>query len=617
MSENSAFDARPDAARPFEARAFLKTLTTRPGIYRMLDADGEVLYVGKARNLKRRVANYFRANPTSAKVRSLVARIAAVDVTVTHTEAEALLLESTLIKQHRPRYNVLLRDDKGYPYIRLSDGDFPRLTLHRGPRRAPGRYFGPYPNANAVRETLQLLQRVFKLRQCEDSFFNNRSRPCLQYQIKRCSAPCTGMIDRDGYQRDVADAVRFLEGRSGELVDELVARMEQAAAELRYEAAAVYRDRIVQLRQIQERQYVSGARGDLDVLAVAVRGGQACVQVFFFRDGRLLGNNKYFPQIPEDDDPGAVLSGFIAQYYLHKDVPAELLVSDPLEDAALLASALSERCGHKVTLGQRVRGERARWVDMARRNAEHALAAQLSSRAGLRRRFEALQDALDLDALPNRLECFDISHTMGEATVASCVVFNDEGPLKSDYRRYNIEGVAPGDDYGAMRQALERRYTRLREDDARLPDVLFIDGGKGQLAQARAVLEELQVTGVTLVGVAKGSDRRPGQELLYLSARSSPTILPTDSAALHLIQQIRDEAHRFAITGHRQRRARQRRTSVLEGIAGVGPKRRQRLLKQFGGLQQLSRAGVEDLSRVEGISRELAQRIYDAFHGDG
>ncbi len=600
----------------FDAKAFLQTLTSRPGVYRMMDGDGEILYVGKARNLKRRVASYFQANPASAKVRSLVARIAAVDITVTHTEAEALILESTLIKQHRPRYNVLLRDDKGYPYIHLSAGDYPRLTLHRGLRRAPGRYFGPYPNAQAVRETLQLLQRVFRLRQCEDSFFNNRSRPCLQSQIKRCSAPCTGMIDRLAYQGDVADAVRFLEGRSGELIDTLVGRMEQAADELRYEAAAGYRDQIVQLRQIQERQYVSGARGDLDVLAAAVQGGVACVAVFFFRDGRLLGNNTYFPQIPDDEEPGAVLSGFIAQYYLQKDVPGELLVSAPLEDGALLASALSERSGHKVGISQRVRGERARWVTLAQRNAEHALAAQLSSRLGLRRRFEALQDALGLDALPARLECFDISHTLGEATVAACVVFGEEGPLKSDYRRYNIEGITPGDDYAAMRQVLQRRYTKLREEDARLPDVVFIDGGKGQLAQARAVLEELQVSEVTLVGVAKGSDRRPGQELLYLSGRREPTILPADSAALHLIQQIRDEAHRFAITGHRQRRARSRKTSVLESIAGVGPKRRQRLLKQFGGLQQLARAGVEDLCRVDGISGELAQRIYDAFHGD-
>lgn len=604
-------------ATVFDAKAFLKTLTPLPGVYRMLDAAGEVLYVGKARNLKRRVASYFRANPDSAKVRSLVAQIRAIDVTLTHTEAEALILESTLIKRYRPRYNVLLRDDKGYPYLHLSAEDYPRLSLHRGARRAPGRYFGPYPNARAVRETLQLLQKVFRLRPCEDSFFRNRSRPCLQYQIKRCSAPCTGLIDRTGYQRDVTDAVRFLEGRSSELIDELVARMEQAAARLQYEQAGVYRDQIVQLRQIQERQYVSGERGDLDVLAAAVQGGSACVQVFFFRDGRLLGNNKYFPKLPADGEtPASVLAAFIPQYYLSKDIPAELLINQPLPEAGLLAQALSQRAGHKVTLSQRVRGERARWLELATRNAVHALAAQLSSRAGLHRRFEALQEALHLATLPQRMECFDVSHTLGEATVASCVVFDDEGPRRTDYRRYNISGVTPGDDYGAMHQALERRYTRLREDDALLPDILFIDGGKGQLAQAKAVLDELQVAGVVLVGVAKGSDRRAGLEVLHLSGRKAPIILPPDSPALHLVQQIRDEAHRFAITGHRQKRAQQRRTSVLETIDGVGPKRRQRLLKQFGGLQQLARAGVEDIARVDGISRALAQRIYDAFHSD-
>lgn len=604
-------------ATVFDAKAFLKTLAPLPGVYRMLDAAGEVLYVGKARNLKRRVASYFRANPDSAKVRSLVAQIRAIDVTLTHTEAEALILESTLIKRYRPRYNVLLRDDKGYPYLHLSAEDYPRLSLHRGARRAPGRYFGPYPNARAVRETLQLLQKVFRLRPCEDSFFRNRSRPCLQYQIKRCSAPCTGLIDRTGYQRDVTDAVRFLEGRSSELIDELVARMEQAAARLQYEQAGVYRDQIVQLRQIQERQYVSGERGDLDVLAAAVQGGSACVQVFFFRDGRLLGNNKYFPKLPADGEtPASVLAAFIPQYYLSKDIPAELLINQPLPEAGLLAQALSQRAGHKVTLSQRVRGERARWLELATRNAVHALAAQLSSRAGLHRRFEALQEALHLATLPQRMECFDVSHTLGEATVASCVVFDDEGPRRTDYRRYNISGVTPGDDYGAMHQALERRYTRLREDDALLPDILFIDGGKGQLAQAKAVLDELQVAGVVLVGVAKGSDRRAGLEVLHLSGRKAPIILPPDSPALHLVQQIRDEAHRFAITGHRQKRAQQRRTSVLETIDGVGPKRRQRLLKQFGGLQQLARAGVEDIARVDGISRALAQRIYDAFHSD-
>ena len=605
-----------DTSRPFDAKAFLKTLTALPGVYRMLDATGKVIYVGKARNLKKRVSSYFRGQPASAKVRNMVGHIRAIDVTVTHTEAEALILESTLIKRFQPRYNVLLRDDKGYPLIHMSAGDFPRLSMHRGARRAPGRYFGPYPNSHAVRETLVMLQKIFRLRSCDEVFFANRSRPCLQYQIKRCSGPCTGMTTVTAYQQDVSDAVRFLEGRSSEVVDEIVQRMETAAAALKFEQAAQYRDQIVQLRQIQERQHVSAERGDLDVLACALQGGYACVQVFFFRTGRLLGNNKYFPHIPADETAADVLGAFMAQYYMNKDIPSELLVNKLPAERAVLTQALSQRAGRKVTISHSVRGERARWLEMAERNAEHALTAELSSRAGMQRRLDALSTALRLDFTPTRMECFDISHTMGEATVASCAVFNEEGPLKSDYRRYNIEGVTAGDDYAAMRQALQRRYKRLQEEDAKLPDILFIDGGKGQLRQAQEVLDELQVTGVTLVGVAKGPERRAGLEALYLSGSSAPFILPSDSAALHLVQQIRDEAHRFAITGHRQRRAKKRTTSILESIVGVGQKRRQQLLKQFGGLQQLARAGVEDIARIDGISRELAQRIYDAFHGE-
>jgi excinuclease ABC subunit C len=598
----------------FDPKTFVQTLTPLPGVYRMLDASGQVLYVGKARNLKRRVASYFRANPESAKVRSLVAQIQTIEVTVTHTEGEALILESHLIKRHRPRYNVLLRDDKGYPYIHLSADPFPRLSLHRGPRRAAGRYFGPYPNATAAREALQLIQRVFQLRPCENSFFHNRSRPCLQYQIKRCTAPCTGLISATDYQHDVHSAVRLLEGRSSELIDALVERMEQAASELRFENAAQYRDQIAQLRQLQERQHVSGERGDLDVLAVVAAGGSACVQVFFFRAGQLQGNNSYFPHIPAEESAADILSAFIGQYYLNKDSPAELIVNQPLADADWLASALSERCGHRVTIRHRVRGERERWLQMAQQNAQQALHGQQASQAGMQRRFEALQDVLGLEQPPSRLECFDISHTQGEATVAACVVFNREGAQKSSYRRYNIRDVTAGDDYAAMQQALERRYRRHSDTTAPLPDVLFIDGGKGQLARARSVLHTLQINDMTLIGIAKGPERRPGQESVYLSDSNQPIILPPDSAALHLIQQIRDEAHRFAVAGHRNRRAKQRNTSMLERIAGIGPKRRQRLLKQFGGLQQLARAGTEDIAKVAGISPELAQRIYDAFH---
>ncbi|HNO59168.1 MAG TPA: excinuclease ABC subunit UvrC [Plasticicumulans sp.] len=609
---------QPSAPAPFDARAFLRTLTPLPGVYRMLDVEGQVLYVGKARNLKRRVASYFRKTVDSAKTRALVAQIAGVEVTVTHTEAEALLLEHTLIQRFRPRYNILLRDDKSYPYLLLTAHPYPRLLIHRGPRRAAGRYFGPYPSATAVRETLTLLQRVFRLRQCEDGFFAHRSRPCLQYQIRRCSGPCTEMIGRAEYAADVADVVAFLEGRSGELIDALVARMEVAAGHWRYEEAAQLRDRIAMLRQVQERQYVSAAEGgDLDVVAVAIEGGAACVQVFFFREGRSLGNKPFYPRMPEEQTPGQVLSAFLVQYYLNHPPPAEILLSHEPDEAAVVAEALGERAGRKVQLSMRVRGERARWLEMANRNAALALAADIASRAGVRRRFEALQDALGLDAAIERLECFDISHTQGEATVASCVVFDGEGPRKSDYRRYNIEGITPGDDYAAMHQALTRRYTRLRDEDAPLPDLLFIDGGRGQLAQAEQVLAELGIDGVHLIGIAKGPDRRPGLEVLHLSGQDRPLTLPAESAALHLVQQIRDEAHRFAITGHRQRRAQARRTSTLEAIPGIGPRRRQLLLKQFGGLQQLARAGVEDIAGVAGISKALAQRIYDAFHPDG
>lgn len=599
----------------FDANAFIKTLTGLPGVYRMLDAKGQVLYVGKARNLKRRVASYFRGS-SSAKIRSLVENTQAMEVTVTHTEAEALLLESNLIKKYKPRYNVLLRDDKGYPYLYLSAGDFPRLTFHRGSKRGAGRYFGPYPSAGAVRDTLNLLQKIFRLRQCEDSFFRNRSRPCLQYQIKRCSAPCTGFIDQPSYQRDVEHTSLFLEGKSEAVIDDLVARMETASAELKFEAAALYRDQIAQLRKVQERQYVSGSRGDLDVVAGAVKEGAACVQVFFFREGRLLGNKAFFPAIPEDTSLAQVLGAFLAQYYLDKAVPNEILLNHELEEAALLQQALQTHGGHRVSLSAHVRSERARWVAMAERNADHALHARLASQGGMRRRFEALQDALGVSFEPMRLECFDVSHTQGEATVASCVVFNTEGPVKSDYRRYNISDVTPGDDYGALRQALTRRYIRLRTEDGKLPDILFIDGGVGQVNQARQVLEDVQVTGVTLIGVAKGADRKAGLEVLYLAEENRPLILAADSAALHLVQQIRDEAHRFAITGHRQRRAKARTTSALEDIPGVGHKRRRSLLKQFGGLRQLSRAGIEDIARVEGISKELAQRIYASFHGE-
>jgi len=632
---------------PFDAGAFVKTLTGKPGVYRMLDSKGNVIYVGKARNLKKRVGSYFSRSQQGPKTQAMVAQVQGIEVTVTHTENEALILENNLIKSLKPRYNILLRDDKSYPYIFLSVADdFPRLSYHRGAKRKKGRYFGPYPSAGAVRESLNLLQKLFQVRQCEDNFFRNRTRPCLQYQIRRCTAPCVAAISKEDYQQDVRHTVMFLEGKSPKVIDELVGCMEQASRDLQFEEAAHFRDQIASLRRVQESQYVSGEGGDLDVIAVALEGGLACVQVFFIRGGRNLGNKVFYPQHVEDARESDVLRAFIPQFYLRNEgrkersheesvtesnsgnqtIPAEILLSHDLNEGesearTVLQAVLSGESGRRVQLTHKVRGDRARWLEMATTNARAAIRAQLASKANLLNRFENLQDVLGLESLPQRLECFDISHTMGEATVASCVVMETTGPVKADYRRFNIEDVTPGDDYGAMRQALTRRYTRLRKGEGKLPDILLIDGGKGQLAEAGKVLEELQIDGVIVLGVAKGPDRKPGQEALFLSGNSlsekrAPRILPTDSPALHLIQQIRDEAHRFAITGHRQRRSKARNTSVLEDLPGLGPKRRQSLLKQFGGLQEVARAGVEDLSSIPGISRQLAQRVYDAFHPD-
>ena len=604
------------APAAFDPQAFLRHLTHRPGVYRMMGEAGQVLYVGKAKDLRKRVSSYFRESARlSPRIASMVRQVCNIEVTVTNTEAEALLLENNLIKEHRPRYNVLLRDDKSYPYIFVATQDaFPRLGFHRGARRQPGRYFGPYPSAGAVRETLNLLQKLFRVRQCEDSFFRNRSRPCLQYQIKRCTAPCVGYISEARYREDIEHAIQFLEGKSEKVIGDLVRHMEAAATRLDYEQAAQYRDQIEALRQISEKQYVAGGQGDFDILACEIRSGLACVQAFSVRGGHNLGNKSFFPSATEELNEGQVLAAFIGQYYLTREVPGEILVSHAPEDGTVLAEMLALRRGRKVTISHSLRGDRARWVALARRNVAHALDARLASRAGMQQRFEALQEELDLEGIPSRLECFDISHTQGEATVASCVVFDGEGPKKSDYRRFNIEGIEPGDDYAAMRQALTRRYRRLKEGEAPLPDILFIDGGKGQVRQAREVLEELQISGVTIIGVAKGEGRKPGLETLVLSDSAVPTILPANSPALHLVQQIRDEAHRFAITGHRQRRAKARTTSPLEGIAGLGPKRRQTLLKHFGGQRRVSAASAEELAKVPGISQELARRIYETFH---
>ncbi|MEJ2426330.1 MAG: excinuclease ABC subunit UvrC [Candidatus Thiodiazotropha sp.] len=598
----------------FDPVQFLKTLTHRPGVYRMLGEGDKVLYVGKAKNLKKRVSSYFTRS-LNRRIQVMVSQIVDIEIVATHTEAEALILENNLIKSLKPRYNILLRDDKSYPYIYLSmDQDYPALSFKRGARTGKGRYFGPYPSAGSTRETLQLLQKLFPVRQCEDSFYRNRSRPCLQYQIKRCTAPCVDLITPAEYGEDVQRAILFLEGKTNQVVDELVQRMEQAAGMLAYEDAARYRDQIKSLRRTQERQYVSGEAGDLDIVALAKRGNTACIQVFFIRSGRNLGNKSFYPCVPSGSDDRTVLSAFVSQYYLDKPVPNELILNLELDDRALLEEVLSRQAQRQVRLTHRVRGERARWLTMAMSNANLALQARIHANADMEQRLQTLQQVLDLEAVPERMECFDISHTRGESTVGSCVVFNQDGPLKSDYRRYNVEGVAPGDDYAAMGQVLERRYQRIVKGEVPLPDLLFIDGGKGQLAAVNERLQELGVSGLTLVGVAKGVDRKAGMERLFLLGRKAPIILPPDSPALHLIQQIRDEAHRFAITAHRQRRAKTRQTSVLEEIPGIGPKRRQRLMKQFGGLQELSRAGIEDIARVEGVSFALAEQIYRAFH---
>jgi excinuclease ABC subunit C len=603
----------------FNHAQLLKTLPHKPGVYRMLDQKGQILYVGKARDLKKRVSSYFQKTVTSVKTHSMVSQIQAVEVTVTHSEGEALLLENNLIKEFKPRYNILLRDDKSYPYIYLSNEDeFPRLSFHRGARKGKGKHFGPYPSAGAVRETLNLLQKVFCVRQCEDSFYRNRSRPCLQYQIKRCTAPCVGLVNQEQYGEDVRHAEMFLEGKSDAVINELVEKMEAASQDLQFERAAKYRDQIVSLRRIQEKQYVSGESGDIDVIAAVVKNGVGCVQVFFIRGGLNLGNKTYFPKQTADATSEDILDAFIPQFYLsgrgNRIVPNEIITNGEVTDSEVLTQILGEQAGHKVAISPRVRGERARWVDLAESNARAALTAHLSSKANVLKRFELLQDALGLDDMPQRMECFDISHTFGEAPVASCVVMDTGGPVKSDYRKFNIEGVTPGDDYGAMRQALLRRYTRLKKGEGKIPDILFIDGGKGQVSEAEKVLEELQINGLTLIGVAKGSERKPGLETLILSGQAQPVHLSDASPALHLIQQIRDEAHRFAISAHRQRRSKARQSSVLEEIPGLGPKRRQLILKQFGGLQQVYRAGVEDLAKLPGISGQLAQKIYDTLH---
>ena len=601
----------------FDHKAFVKALTTRPGVYQMYDANKKLLYVGKARNLKNRVGCYFRASGLTEKTMALVARIHEIQVTVTSTEVDALLLEHNLIKTHQPPYNILLRDDKSYPYIFLSSEDkYPRLSLHRGAKRRRGQYFGPYPSAGAVRDSLHFLQKVFKVRQCEDSYFSNRSRPCLQHQIDRCTAPCVELVSEQDYAQQVENTTLFLKGKSQQLMVRLADDMEKAAASLAYEKAAEFRDQLSQLQHVQASQGIEGVTGDLDIVAAAVAGGRACVQVLFVRAARVLGSKTYYPPLRLQESPAQVLAAFIPQYYLGgvRAVPPELVVNAAPEDATTLALALTTQAGRRVRLRSKVRDARARWLQLALQTAETNLASHLSGRQSVIERLQALQELLGLPELPERMECFDISHSSGEATVASCVVFDQGGPRKSDYRKFNIEGITGGDDYAAMQQALERRYKRLKAGEAPLPDILFIDGGKGQVSQAMSVLADLQVAGVEVIGVAKGVTRKAGFETLLNGATGRERQLGIDNPALHLIQQIRDEAHRFAITGHRARRDKARQRSTLEDIAGVGAKRRRDLLRHFGSAQGVENANIDELKKVAGISATMAQQIYDHLH---
>jgi len=604
------------APLPFDGKAFVATLPGASGVYRMLDGEGGVLYVGKAANLRKRVGNYFLRPQLDPRLAAMVAKIAKVEYTATRTEGEALLLENELIKSLKPRYNILLRDDKSYPYIYLSGGEhYPRMAFHRGARTGPGRYFGPFPSAHAVRESLSLMQKLFKVRQCEDSYFRNRSRPCLQHQIGRCSAPCVGLVARDDYQVDVRHAGLFLDGESTRVIEELAADMERASGALEFERAARIRDQIATLRRVQAQQFVADAEQDADFLACKVAEGVACVHALFFRNGVSLGSRSFFPRPGVETGESEVLAAFVSQYYLERPAPSAVILSHAIEGSELIGEVLSERRGRRVEIRSSVRGDRARLVEMAMRNAELALGAELATKESQARRWQALADVVGLGAPPERVECFDISHTMGEATVASCVVFDANGAVKSQYRRYNIAGVAPGDDYGAMRQALERRFRRARAENGEVPDVLLIDGGKGQVAAARGVLADLAIDGVEIIGVAKGEERRPGLETLVLGAELVEKRPDAAHPGLHAIQQIRDEAHRFAITGHRARREKKRETSRLEEITGVGARRRAALLKHFGGLVGVQRAGVEELMQVPGINRGIAERIYAALHG--
>lgn len=592
----------------------------KPGIYQMRNQDGDILYIGKARDLRKRIASYFRSTGLSPKTHALMRQVETISTIITASDTEALLLEANLIKQYSPRYNVLLRDDKSYPYLYIStQQDFPRLDGHRGARKQPGQYFGPYPSMGSVRDNLALLQKLFLLRSCKDSFFAHRSRPCLQYQIKRCTAPCVGYVSPDDYQSQVNEAVLFLEGRSDQVIQALSNRMDEAASVRDYEEAARLRDRMMQLRRLQETQCVSGKSGNLDVIAVSIEQGRAAVNVVFVRQGRVIGQRVFYPRLGVNHTVEVILEAFLLQYYLdpqrQQDRIEKIILSDKLSSKPSVEAALTEQWGRQVTVSD-FRGALYRqWQSLAKTNAQHELRNYLNEKVSARHQLDALQIALHVDMPIVRIECFDISHTMGESTVASCVVFDHTGANHQAYRRFNIKAITEGDDYAAMRQALLRRYSKLKENEQGMPDLVLIDGGKGQLQCAIDVFESLQINDVLLLGVSKGPARKPGQEQLWLPGHDRPLRFEADSEALHLIQFVRDEAHRFAITTHRKQRQRTRNHSTLEGVPGVGPNRRRELLRYFGGMQALKDASAMDIAKVSGISERLAQAIYDFLHG--
>lgn len=602
----------------FDPKEFLTTVTTQAGVYQMLDASDNVLYVGKAKNLKYRLSSYFRSSHNTIKTQAMVAKIANIQLTITPNESAALILEQSLIKSLKPPYNISLRDDKSYPHIFISDKQYPRISFHRGRKAKKGQYFGPYPNAQSVFQTLNFVQKAFRIRQCEDSVYNHRTRPCLQYQIDRCTAPCVDFISEVDYQHDVHQAALFLQGKSQDLLQELAKEMEVASGQLNFELAASIRDKITMLRSIQSASDNEHGRGSVDIFAFVQQSEQACVHVLFIRDGRILGSKSYFNQNKLALTPAEYLLHFIEQFYLsgsHREIPHEILVNHAadLQEQQALLSVLSEKADRKLSLLQRVQSQKQKWLSLAVTTAEQVLTQRIQSKSTVQKRLAELTQVLELDDTPERMECFDISHSSGELTVASCVVFTREGAAKSDYRKFNIEGITAGDDYAAMEQALTRRYSRLQKEEATLPDLLIVDGGKGQMTQAKKVMAELGIQQILLLGIAKGTTRKAGFETLVFEDGREKT-LDSTSSALHLLQEIRDEAHRFAITGHKQRRDKKRKHSVLEDIEGVGAKRRRDLLHHFGGLQAIEQASVDDLAKVSGISKKLAQHIYDSFH---